>query len=150
MLAHFTLVPPVPNAGERLTIAWESTAPAELSWFGTDGDPYPRGDAFGCGGAAIPGRDYNFITYGVSTGAVPTITPGPNVPVCPQIRGRVPDADVGRALANPDRVAGHGLLERPDLPPGPFNRPRTWLSLRSLAVPYHPLLNGLVWRGGCP
>jgi hypothetical protein len=41
-------------------------------------------------------------------------------------------------------------LERPDLPASPYNRPRTWLSLRSLDVPYGRLSNGLVWRGGCP
>lgn len=156
VLVRFPLVPPVANGGERLVLAWESTGPAALSWFGTDGDPYPRGEAFGCGGAAIPGRDYNFITYGVSPALAPTATPPPapsptpEQPVCPQIRGRAPVGELAAALADPGRVAGYGTLERPDLPPGPFNRPRTWLSLHSLAVPYHPLANGLVWRGGCP
>jgi hypothetical protein len=157
VLARFDLAVPVPAGGGQLVIAWESTGPAELSWFGTDGDPYPRGEAYACGGAPVTGRDYNFVTYGYSPAIAPTATPAPPAtpaptpaPVCPQIRGRVPDADIAAAVADPGRVAGHGALERPDLPASPYNRPRTWLSLRSLDVPYGRLSNGLVWRGGCP
>ncbi len=70
--------------------------------------------------------------------------------VCPQIIGRVPKAVIDAALANPDQVRGFGELHDPGKPAGPLNPPRVWLSLRSLAVPYHPLANAVEYKAYCP
>jgi hypothetical protein len=64
--------------------------------------------------------------------------------------GRVPDAAVQAALANPAGVLG--WLERcnPAVPASPANALRFNLSTRNPAVPYHPIFNQLVYRCGCP
>jgi hypothetical protein len=170
LAVHFDFAAPAPVVvGGRYRIAWETVLPSELSWLGADGDPYPRGDAFGCNEELVPGRDYNFITYGPEVTPTPlpptatlspTVTPTPPIGptatpaisggVCPQIRHRVPQVELDAALANPFRIEGYLRLERPGLPPGPFNRPRTWLTIRRLGAPYDRFWNGLVWRAGCP
>ncbi|MFN8424609.1 MAG: hypothetical protein U0470_14935 [Anaerolineae bacterium] len=38
----------------------------------------------------------------------------------------------------------------PSAPAGPFNPPRTWLTLRQPGRAFHPVGNGVVWRAGCP
>lgn len=70
--------------------------------------------------------------------------------VCRFIRGRVPDAIIADALANPHKVGGYDRLRDPSKPESPFNPRMTYLSLRNVNVPFHPLFNSLVFRGGCP
>ena len=85
-------------------------------------------------------------------GAAPpsTATPGsPAVPVSRNVRERIPPSVIAWALANPEKVGGWNQLERPGLPPGPYNRRRTCLSLQNPSAPYHPIFNGLVFRAGC-
>jgi hypothetical protein len=175
--AHFDFALPLPvTPGAVHRIIWPSSLPSELSWFGTDGDPYPRGVALGCNGQPVAGRDFNFATYAPApaTAATPSTTapasatpahtataaltatpttvpsPTPTPPVCPQILRRVPAADIAAALAAPHTINGYNQLERPGLPPGPRNRRRTWLSISQLARPYDRFWNGLIWRAGCP
>lgn len=85
---------------------------------------------------------------------VPTpITPTPAPPTprqCPGLDRLVPRQAIDDALANPHRVAGWDQLCNPGLPPGPFNAPRTTLSLSAPSKPYHPLFNGVEFRCGCP
>lgn len=87
-----------------------------------------------------------------STPRPPSATPtaAPAGPVCPQIAGRVPQAVIDAAVANPGQVRGFGELLDPGKPPGPLNPPRRWLSLRSLALPYHPLGNSVEYKASCP
>ncbi len=143
--------------GNKYVIEWLSPAPAGepagtfLTWMGRQDSTYPGGEAYGCTGSPIPGQDRNFITYGQSAAApTPAPTPTPAEPVCPQIRDRVPPPAIAAALANPAHVRGYDKLEKPGLPPGPYNRRRTWLTMLTLALPYHELHNGLVYRAGCP
>jgi len=160
---RFVFQPPARvQAGAPATIELHSPAPegtpaaAVASWFGTDGDPYPRGQAFGCTGGPVPDRDQHFVTFTSSlepptdepVRAAPTATP--SRPVCRQILDLVPAADIDAALAQPAAVFGYDLLDDPSKPEGPFNRRRRWLTLRALSVPYHALHNGLVFRSGCP
>jgi hypothetical protein len=70
--------------------------------------------------------------------------------VCSFIRGRVPDAAINDALANPARYAGWLQLRDPGKPPGPFNPRRDCLTLERISVPFHPVHNTIVWRAGCP
>ena len=37
--------------------------PVILTWMGVDTDTYAGGNAFGCGGGAVPNRDNIFTTY---------------------------------------------------------------------------------------
>jgi hypothetical protein len=162
---------PVPIAltpGGNYVIEYHSPTPAGtpagmvVSWFGRFDDPYPSGRAFGCDGAPIAERDYNFVTYTSGQGpAQPTapVAPSPaptEVPwmlpagVCPQIADRVPRADIEHAVAEPARIAGYNQLERPGLRPGPYNRQRSHLTVRVLALPYHPIWNDLVYSASCP
>ena len=140
------LISPAPEGVPSATIA---------SWFVSEGDPYPGGTAFGCTGKSIADRDFNFVTY-TSSLDPPTIDPPrvappePAEPVCWQILDRVPRAAIDAALADPDSVYGYDKLENPGKPEGPYNRRRTWLTMRTLAVPYHANYNGLVYRAGCP
>lgn len=153
--------------GASYVIEMMSPAPAGVpaatiaSVFAADGDPYPRGTAFGCSGVAIPDRDYSFVTYtsslepppaGPPTSALPRVEPTatPAGPLCWQIAALVPRAAIDAALADPASVAGYGQLEDPGKPEGPYNRRRMRLTMRALEVPYHPLFNGLVYRAGCP
>ncbi len=91
------------------------------------------------------------------TPEVPTETPVPPPTatedlgnVCPQIVGIVPQAAIQAATSNPASIAGYNQLHDPSKPAGPNNRLRTWLSIRSLASPYHPLFNTLIYKAGCP
>lgn len=83
----------------------------------------------------------------------PPALPTPTVSqaqVCRFIRGRVPDAIIADALANPNKVGGYDQLRDPSKPESPFNPRGMYLSLRNVNVPFHPLFNSLVFRGGCP
>lgn len=156
-LARFAFNPPLPlDVGALHVIELSSPAPAGepaariASWYGAEGNPYPRGQAFGCSGNAVADRDQNFVTYASPEALAPTPEPTPPSVVCPQILGRVPPAAIAAALADPSSVEGHDQLQDPGKPEGPFNPRRLRLSLRALALPYHPLFNGLVYRAGCP
>ena len=77
--------------------------------------------------------------------------PGSDMPeACDVITNRVPPVVITDALANPDRISGWGELQSPGILPGPFNKMRTHLSLRSTGVAWHPMFNGLVYKAGCP
>ncbi len=77
-------------------------------------------------------------------------TPVPAGPVCPQIVGRAPQPAIDAAVANPSSIGGYNELQDPGKPPSSFNRPRIWLSIRSIARPYDPLNNSLVFKAYCP
>ena len=77
-------------------------------------------------------------------------TPAGGACVCGLLRGRVADAVINDALANPGRYHGWNALREPRRPEGLFNPRRTCLSLERTAVPYHPLFNSLEWHAGCP
>lgn len=86
----------------------------------------------------------------------PTPTPGggggggqPEAHVCPSLEAKVPPAVVGAAVANPAGVGGWGMRCSPNLPAGPTNGLRQWLTLRSPGLLYHPLFNNVVWSCGC-
>jgi hypothetical protein len=85
--------------------------------------------------------------------AVPTPTPtresGAGGQACARLQGRVPQAVINDALANPSSIFGWDLPCNPSLPPGPNNPLRRQLGLRNASVPYHPVFNGLVWKCGC-
>ena len=152
---HFDLASPLRGISGRSLFLELGLPPdpspgtAMFGWEGRNDNPYPGGRVLQCfrglPGTAPPppdlDADFNFITFWEGDGANH---------VCPQIRKRVPEAAIRWALSNPDRVRGYNELERRDLAPGPYNRLRTWLSLHTLSVPYHPLGNGLVYRAGCP
>jgi hypothetical protein len=70
--------------------------------------------------------------------------------VCEFIQNRVPNAVINDALANPTQVQGYGELQFPNLPAGPYNLPRTWLSLRNVGVSWHALYNPVIFKAGCP
>ncbi len=96
--------------------------------------PRPTNTPGGGGGTAEP---------------TPPLTPNPDT--CDFIsNGRVPNAAINAATANPDTVYGWEQLCFPNRPAGPFNQLRDKLSLRNPAAPYHPIYNGLVWKCGCP
>jgi uncharacterized protein YegL len=79
----------------------------------------------------------------------PTATPiAPRL--CASLAGRVPDAVMAAAMANPERIGGWGKPCSPNLPPGPSNPARQSLSLQQPSKPYHPLFNGLEFKCGCP
>lgn len=80
---------------------------------------------------------------------LPSATPGGLVP-CPSLIGRVPAAAIAVALAQPDRVSGYNLLCNPNRPAAPHNHFRRSLTIRNLGVAYHPLLNPIVFKCGCP
>lgn len=76
----------------------------------------------------------------------PQLTPKP----CPKLAGRVPAAVVQAALAEPSRVQGWGDRCNLAVPLGPFNPRQTSLTLLNPGVPYHPTLNSVVFKCGCP
>jgi hypothetical protein len=83
---------------------------------------------------------------------VPTSTPRPGPQpsgVCPQMTTRIPAAVQAAALSNPEQFEGWGRRANPNLPPGPYNPLRLWLSLRNPGTPFGPY-NGAVWKAGCP
>ncbi|MEO8084969.1 MAG: hypothetical protein ABI780_14195 [Ardenticatenales bacterium] len=69
---------------------------------------------------------------------------------CPKLAGRVPAAVIQAALAEPGRVLGWGDLCNSAVPFGPLNPRRTSLTLLNPGVPYHPTLNSVVFKCGCP
>ena len=81
--------------------------------------------------------------------ATPT-PPGASACVCSWLRGRVPDAVIAHALANPEGYYGWRQPRNPGLPPGPANPLRECLSLENRGVAYHPVYNRPIWRVGCP
>jgi hypothetical protein len=98
-------------------------------------------------GSGIAGQP---LTGAVATHVEPLEVECPQPDACLRLVGRVPDAAVQAALANPARVLG--WLERcnPAVPASPLNGLRHNLSLRNPAVPYHPIFNHLVFRCSCP
>lgn len=80
----------------------------------------------------------------------PPLDPGAGLAACAYLLGRVPNAAVNEAVANPDRVYGYNVQCFPNRPASPFNRLRNKLSLRNPSVDYHAVFNGLVWKCGCP
>ncbi len=76
--------------------------------------------------------------------------PCPAAVTCRRLTGRVPDAAIQAALANPSNVMGWLDRCNPAIPGSPVNGLRYNLSLRNSAVPYHPIYNHLVFRCGCP
>jgi hypothetical protein len=80
----------------------------------------------------------------------PVGTPPDTGHVCKEILSRVPLVAINTALANPKAV--YGWLEplNPGLPISPANPQKTWLSMRNIAAPYHPVFNSLVFKVGCP
>jgi hypothetical protein len=87
---------------------------------------------------------------GGSETPTPAATPGDFGKVCDFISGRVPSADINRALAEPGRVSGWGTLCYRNRPAGPFNHVREYLSIRRISVPYHRTFNPLIYKCGCP
>lgn len=90
-----------------------------------------------------------------ATPVPPTPSPAPTAPVargpvCPQAAGRVPQAVIDAAIANPSAVDGYGRPHDPGKPLGPFNPPRIWLTLHDLSKPFHPVANTVVYRAYCP
>jgi hypothetical protein len=78
--------------------------------------------------------------------------PPADAKVCPQLAGwqLVPQAVIDDALANPGNYGGWMQPANPALAPGPFNPLRTYLSLMTVAKPFHPIFNSVVWKPGCP
>jgi hypothetical protein len=106
------------------------------------GAPTPTATA-GTGPTTTPGAS--------PTGGVPTPVPTAAMPqACPQLTGRVPDAVVTGALANPESIQGWGQPANSSLPVSPQNRLRTRLSLKDYGKPYHPIYNSVVFKAGCP
>ncbi|MFN2114370.1 MAG: hypothetical protein ACK2T6_01570 [Anaerolineae bacterium] len=90
--------------------------------------------------------------------AVPTPTPRPTEdptqppqPMeCPQLEGKAPPQVIADALANPSTVAGWLKPVNPNMPAGPANPLKHWLSLGNLGVPWHPVYNDVEYKAGCP
>jgi hypothetical protein len=87
--------------------------------------------------------------------AAPTVTPPPSPTpivgrICDFAARRVPAVTLDNAVANPETIAGWNERCNPNVPPGPANGLRTWLSLRNVGVPYDPQFNPLVYKCGCP
>ncbi|MEO8084044.1 MAG: hypothetical protein ABI780_09495 [Ardenticatenales bacterium] len=77
--------------------------------------------------------------------------PGPDdINPCPQLESRAPAAAVAAAIAAPNRIAGYGMRCQANLPAGPTNPYRRSLTLRNVAMAYHPLFNGFALHCGCP
>ncbi len=70
--------------------------------------------------------------------------------MCRDVRQRVPAVVIDDALANPERYYGWLYPLDPGKPPSPANPPRTCLTLRTVALDYHPVWNKPQWRVGCP
>lgn len=84
-------------------------------------------------------------------GSGPTPAPTAASPqVCPQLTGRVPDAVVADALANPADVKGWGMPANGSLPVSPYNPLRTRLSMMDYGKQFHPIYNSVVFKAGCP
>lgn len=90
--------------------------------------------------------------------ASPTPVPPTDVPsptalpfnVSDEARRGVPAAVLAAALQNPASINGWGQPRNPNQPPGPFNPPRTCLTLLDPGKAWHPLFNPLVFKAGCP
>jgi Mg-chelatase subunit ChlD len=70
--------------------------------------------------------------------------------VCKIVRRRVPLAVIEAILAHPERTYGWKVPLDPGKPPSPANPPRECLTLRNIAIDYHPLFNPPIWHVGCP
>jgi len=86
------------------------------------------------------------------TPVAPTATsPAPNICVCTAVLGgRVPQAVIDRAVANPTGVNGWQQPLNPNRPVSPGNPLRMCLSLQNPNQSFHPMFNSLVFRVGCP
>lgn len=73
---------------------------------------------------------------------VPTAAPTPTPQACPELTGKVDQAKIDEALANPATVAGWGA-------PDPSGNPRTKLSITHLDQQYHELYNKLLYKVAC-
>lgn len=84
--------------------------------------------------------------------AVPTAVPttSPKGAVCQQLLAKnIPAATLQAAIDNPGSIPGWGQAEDPSRPVSPSNPIRNLLSLRDINQPYHPILNGLVYKARC-
>lgn len=99
-----------------------------------------------------PGTPPTTVTPGGPTVQPPTVTPvtPTDAKQCDFIDGRVPQAVINFALTNKDQIGGWGELCYPNRPQSPFNGFREYLTLRSIAKPYHPLYNNVIFKCGCP
>lgn len=80
----------------------------------------------------------------------PTPTPTHPLPqLCPGLAARVPAAAISQAMNDPASVNGWGERCNPGQPPGPWNGPRTRLTLHNSGVAFHPLYNSVEWSCGC-
>ncbi len=86
---------------------------------------------------------------------VPTATPVPlpttdtSAEVCPGVAERVPASVIAAALGSPDSISGWNERCNPNAPQSPWNTLRTYLTIRNIGAPYHPVFNGLVYTCGC-
>lgn len=70
LLVHFDFTTPtVVHPGDVLVIEWVSPGDGILTWLVRMDNPYPGGNAFGCGGDAAESYDFNFVTYVETLGA---------------------------------------------------------------------------------
>ncbi|MCC7021161.1 MAG: hypothetical protein IT332_15470 [Ardenticatenales bacterium] len=76
----------------------------------------------------------------------PPLTPQ----ACPKLANRVPAVVIDAALADPGRVLGWGDRCNGAVPFGPFNPRKSRLTLLNPGVPFHPTLNSVVFKCGCP
>lgn len=123
---------------------------------------FAYGTSFPTTSPASPGKNMGWTDWTHArprTSAAPTASPAPATAtavaeptpqVCPEIRNRVPEAAIDAALNRPYRVPGFNQPHDPASPPGPDNPRRTWLSIRNVQLPWHPLYNGLVFKASCP
>jgi hypothetical protein len=65
------------------------------------------------------------------------------------VAGRIPPAVQAYALANPHAIEGYGLRLNPNVPESPWNKLRTWLTIRDIGKPWSEC-NNVVWKAGCP
>ncbi len=121
-------------------VATPTTSPPPITPSGTPGTP------------TLPPPITPSNTPGTPPATTPTTAP-PNLGrACPQLSAwrLVPDPVIADALANPTKYYGWQQPNNPAVPPGPYNPLRQYLSLATVAKPYHPLFNNVIWKAGCP
>ena len=74
----------------------------------------------------------------------------PRPQVCDGLRRKAPQPDIDEAMDDPSAISGWDQLRNPNLPEGPDNPRKHWLSMLDLNKPYHRLFNGLRFKAGCP
>lgn len=74
----------------------------------------------------------------------------PRPQVCDGLRRKAPQPDIAEAMDDPSAVSGWDQLQNPNLPEGPNNPRKHWLSMLDLNKPYNRLFNGLRFKVGCP